>query len=285
MRKTHYWIPIIATALCAAAHAGEPLLPALPGYTLSSTKQENAAGYPEAMMERFWCTENTYCDGKAPGFDEEGHLVVEGTLAQFVFSENPTDTRLSEQAINRNLDAALRQAGAELLTAVPDSMPMHVYLLKKPGSSTWIVTEVNYSSSYKLTQIEQKEAGQLISANQLRQSIETQGFATLHINFDNNKADIRSDAAPALQEVAQLLKQDPQLRLAVQGHTDDVGTAAANKALSQRRAESVVATLVQAGIDAARLRAEGHGAEQPVQDNRSEAGRAANRRVELVKLD
>ncbi|WP_242478857.1 OmpA family protein [Hymenobacter lapidiphilus] len=80
-----------------------------------------------------------------------------------------------------------------------------------------------------------------------------------------------------------LLEQSPPLRLAVQGHTDNEGTTAHNQQLSEARAKSVVAALTAASISAGRLQAAGFGQTQPLADNATEAGRAQNRRVELVK--
>ncbi|MCR5887660.1 OmpA family protein [Hymenobacter sp. J193] len=81
-----------------------------------------------------------------------------------------------------------------------------------------------------------------------------------------------------------LLQQNPTLRLAVQGHTDNSGTAPHNQQLSEARAAAVVATLTQAGVGAARLQSAGFGQSKPLADNSTEEGKAKNRRVELVKL-
>lgn len=105
----------------------------------------------------------------------------------------------------------------------------------------------------------------------------------LYLNFDTDKATLRPDAQPVLAEVLKLLLQSPDLRLAVQGHTDDQGTLAHNQQLSDARARTVVATLTQAGIAPDRLTAAGFGQTMPVADNTTETGRAQNRRVELVK--
>ncbi|MNC85266.1 Peptidoglycan-binding protein ArfA [compost metagenome] len=80
-----------------------------------------------------------------------------------------------------------------------------------------------------------------------------------------------------------MLKSAPAMRIAIEGHTDNVGQAPANKALSEQRARSVMNAIVAAGIDAKQLTASGLGQERPIADNRSEDGRAKNRRVELVK--
>lgn len=106
----------------------------------------------------------------------------------------------------------------------------------------------------------------------------------LYVNFDTDKATIRPESAPTVAEVLTLLQQNPTLRLAVQGHTDNAGTSQHNQQLSEARAAAVVASLSQAGIAATRLQAAGFGQTKPLADNSTEEGKAKNRRVELVKL-
>ena len=84
-------------------------------------------------------------------------------------------------------------------------------------------------------------------------------------------------------EVLKLLQSSPALRLAVEGHTDNAGTLAHNQQLSESRAQEVVRTLTAQGVATARLQAAGFGQTRPLADNATEAGRAQNRRVELVK--
>ena len=86
-----------------------------------------------------------------------------------------------------------------------------------------------------------------------------------------------------LAEIAKLLQSQPEWKITVEGHTDNVGAKAANQALSQKRAESVVAWLGAHQINRARLSAAGFGDTKPLQDNGTEEGRLKNRRVELVK--
>ena len=86
-----------------------------------------------------------------------------------------------------------------------------------------------------------------------------------------------------MAEVVKLLQANPTLRLAVEGHTDNAGTLAHNQTLSAARAREVVRTIASQGIAAGRLQAAGFGQSRPLADNATEAGRAKNRRVELVK--
>jgi outer membrane protein OmpA-like peptidoglycan-associated protein len=124
---------------------------------------------------------------------------------------------------------------------------------------------------------------QVVSANELLQELNKNGFVALYINFDTGKAELKQDGVAAVKEIATLMKSNPTLKLSVEGHTDNVGDAGSNKKLAEARAKSVTAAIVASGIEAARLSAAGFGQDKPVADNRTEEGRAKNRRVELVK--
>lgn len=103
------------------------------------------------------------------------------------------------------------------------------------------------------------------------------------INFDSDSDQIRGESKPTLDQVASMLKSNADLKLTIEGHTDSTATPEHNQDLSTRRANAVKQYLVGAGIDASRLDAAGLGATQPVASNDTTLGRAANRRVELVK--
>ena len=134
------------------------------------------------------------------------------------------------------------------------------------------------------------EAGQLqqnmvtVNASEMSKAMASTGRVALYgILFDTGKADIKPESKAALEEIAKLLKAEPNLKLRVVGHTDNQGGLDSNIALSKRRAEAVNAALAsQHGITAARLSAFGVADLAPVASNAEEAGRAKNRRVELV---
>lgn len=124
-----------------------------------------------------------------------------------------------------------------------------------------------------------------VGAEEMRRSIESSGRISLYgIQFDFDRDSIRADSKPTLDEVARLLQAEPQLRLSIVGHTDAKGGSDYNQDLSRRRATAVVAALTRDyAVAAARLSARGAGAAEPVASNDDEAGRARNRRVELVR--
>jgi outer membrane protein OmpA-like peptidoglycan-associated protein len=100
--------------------------------------------------------------------------------------------------------------------------------------------------------------------------------------FATGQSTLLPIAADRLREVAKALKETPRGAVTVEGHTDSVGSPAANEELSRRRAESVRAFLLTEGVDADRVRAVGLGQSRPIADNKSPEGRANNRRVEIV---
>jgi OOP family OmpA-OmpF porin len=96
---------------------------------------------------------------------------------------------------------------------------------------------------------------------------------------------IRPESAPTLKLIGDMLSQHAELRLAVEGHTDNTGLAAANQALSEKRAQAIVQHLTgNSGIAASRLTGKGMGASKPAASNDTPEGRQQNRRVELVKM-
>jgi len=153
----------------------------------------------------------------------------------------------------------------------------------KLGRSNRIFVEApgNDNEPYYITDIRiaesQKKLFDVLSANGR--------VATHGILFDVNSATIRPESAPTLQEIGDMLKAHPDLRLTIEGHTDNTGDGAANQTLSDQRAASVKTYLVSTfGIDGARLQTKGYGASKPVAPNTTPEGKQQNRRVELVKM-
>ena len=116
-------------------------------------------------------------------------------------------------------------------------------------------------------------------------ALKTDGrWATQGILFATGKSDVKPESTPTLKQIAAALKEHPELKVEIQGHTDNVGKADANLKLSQARAEAVKKVLTaDYGVKADQLTAKGYGDTKPSADNKTAEGRANNRRVELVK--
>jgi outer membrane protein OmpA-like peptidoglycan-associated protein len=102
------------------------------------------------------------------------------------------------------------------------------------------------------------------------------------LQFDTGRAQLRADGSVSMSRLAEFLKRNPQRQASIEGYTDNTGSDAANRDLSDRRAHSVMAALVDLGVSGNRLSASGHGEAMPVASNDTAAGRQRNRRVEVV---
>ncbi len=216
--------------------------------------------------------------------------VVEGDATQILYFHDSAQTQPSPLQLLRNYQNAIKSIGGEVLyERLPSDGDGGETTLKVTtgGKDVWVRVEPGiYSAptqSYSLRLVEVAAMQQVVSANQLLDELNRNGFIALYINFDTGKADLKADGQASVGEIVSMLNSAPELKIAIEGHTDNIGQPADNKALSERRAQSVMAAIAAAGIAPERLKAEGFGQERPVADNRSEEGRAKNRRVELVK--
>jgi OmpA-OmpF porin, OOP family len=128
------------------------------------------------------------------------------------------------------------------------------------------------------------QTGQVtVDLNAIQAGLKDEGRIALYgLQFDTGKSVLKPESQAQLAPMVALLKGQPALKVFIVGHTDNVGAFEANRALSLARAQAVVAALQQAGIAADRLSAQAAASFAPVASNASEAGRAKNRRVELV---
>jgi outer membrane protein OmpA-like peptidoglycan-associated protein len=107
---------------------------------------------------------------------------------------------------------------------------------------------------------------------------------TYGITFDVGKSTIKPESMGEINRIATLIKENPDLKFSVEGHTDNTGSAATNQTFSDARSAAVVAKLVEMGVAKDRLTSAGKGQNSPIADNSTDEGRAKNRRVEFVKL-
>ena len=125
---------------------------------------------------------------------------------------------------------------------------------------------------------------QEITANEMLDALNKDGYIALNILFETGKSAIQEESLPIVDQIFELMKSNSALKISIEGHTDNVGDAASNKKLSNDRAKAVMDALIAKGIDKTRISFVGWGQEKPVADNRTEEGRAKNRRVEIVKM-
>ena len=188
----------------------------------------------------------------------------------------------------RNYENAFKKAGGKLVWHTSNwcdatlSMPLG-------KSERWMKLDNNVagngSMTFEIIDVGGMEQKVEFSASDMLEALNKSGFVALHgILFDTGKDVIKPESEPLLAEVLKLLNGNPNLKLSVEGHTDNQGNPKSNQTLSGKRADSVKKYLAGKGVDPKRLSTKGWGDTKPIGDNRTEDGRAANRRVELVKL-
>jgi OOP family OmpA-OmpF porin len=223
----------------------------------------------------FWVTEN----GKDKKQSVEGHkFYFRYRLKQGLPNSSPLQ-------VIRNYQNAARAAGGKILF---DKNNVTTIRLTKGDKELWLDVVPYQGYEYDLTIIEKQEMKQEVTldAAGMADGLKDSGSVAIYgINFDTAKSDIKPESEPAIDEIVKLLTDNPALKVYIVGHTDMVGDAASNVKLSQARAQSVVTALVSKhGIAASRLIAFGNGPFAPVATNKSDEGRAKNRRVELVEI-
>lgn len=217
----------------------------------------------------------------AQGVDEPRNVsqkVGGRTFLNTFYESNPFPT---EKNINL-LNGSSTSAGSSYIAA-------H---LKKPDGEIYVVIgSGQYKSDEKVVMVDILEKTMMeddlikVNADEMLKGIKANGKIALYgIFFDFDKADVKPESKPALDEIAKLLRENPSMNLYVVGHTDMQGALAYNMSLSERRAKAVVDELVKNyNIAASRLTGAGVGPLAPVSTNKTDAGRKLNRRVELVE--
>ncbi len=204
------------------------------------------------------------------------------TSIAYIFKKSAdAPTPPSDLQVMRNYQNAARRKGGSVLV----DRPGYTALKFNRGNGTVYAVVRTGSGGYRLylDVLEEKAMTQEVTADLMWDALEKDGFVALQINFDTNRAVIKPESMPLIEQIVDLMKSRPELEISIEGHTDSQGNAAANKTLSLNRAKAVAAKVAAEGIEASRMKTVGWGQEKPVADNRTGEGRAKNRRVELVR--
>jgi outer membrane protein OmpA-like peptidoglycan-associated protein len=254
-----------------AGHKDPALFTRMPGFFLV-----NQGAITEKSFDRYeFYVKGEKGRGRSP---IEGHFVTYAYTLDKGSGQTP-----SSLEIMRNYQAAAAKFGGKVLW---EDTYRTTILIVKDGKETWVeVNPVPAGYAYTLRIMERQAMEQRVVADAAAFKAglaETGHVEVPGIYFDTAKADIKPESEAALNEVVKLLQADPALKVWVVGHTDNTGVEQANVTLSQARAAAVVKALATKGVAPARLSAHGAGPYAPVTENRTDEGRAKNRRVELV---
>ena len=226
-------------------------------------------------------------------FNGKECITVEGEKHHRAYTQKENAKRSSDLQISRNYVNAVRNMGGTIVfdgecsgahCAENCGYRMMIGKVIKGGNELWVeIVPFNDGGDYYLTVVVKEAMKQDVTTNDMLDALNRHGRIALYINFDTGKSTIKPESKPIIEQIVQMLKANPQVKISVEGHTDNVGNSKSNKILSDDRAKAVVTAIVALGIDEKRLSSVGHGQDKPVTDNKTEEGRAKNRRVELVK--
>lgn len=231
--------------------------------------------------------------------------VIEGKIMVFSYLIKEDAKQASGLQIMRNFQTAAKQNGGVILgeyqgwcsatyTSNGDinsgNIPIGngctnwstTFKFTKDDKEIWVYQQYS-DGGYDLVIAEKEFMKQDIQANEMFDKINSGEALTLYINFETGKSAIKSESQGIIDELFKMLSSNPALKIIVEGHTDNVGTAASNKTLSEQRASSIKTALVNKGISADRIKTIGYGQDKPIADNSTVDGKAKNRRVEIKK--
>jgi OmpA-OmpF porin, OOP family len=256
---------------------------------ISLAEEDRGGGKDHSLFNRLpgtWIYQYEDAEFDAHTFRDEKQreIKVEGHRYFFRYGYNEGVKRMSALQILRNYENAVKKIGGTvLLSNFDESSYMRIV---NNGKEIWVHVTSNVGEPI-LTIVEKQAMTQDIVANAeaMGKDIKTTGHVSIYgIYFDTGKAEIKPESDAAIAQIAKLLKNNNALKVYVVGHTDNAGLFDSNMKLSKDRADAVAKTLVaKHGIAAGRLKSYGVGSLSPVASNRTDDGKAKNRRVELVE--
>ena len=259
----------------------------------NSSTGEIAIPLPEVLPERFTVEMDVYNGARMNTWGEVTVRFVEKKQANTaVVRENWTRTGVVGTGHDSETDVGQQKFKDKFvpLRIMVDGKYVKVYMDEKRVANVpnvdlgrakkiWVTIPASEESPAYVGNIRIAEGGK-----KLYDALSASGRVATHgIFFDTGSDNIRAESTPTLKEMVSMLTEHPDLSLTIEGHTDNVGDAQANLALSAKRAEAVKAYLVGKGVSGDRLATKGLGATKPAAPNTTAEGRQQNRRVELVK--
>lgn len=202
----------------------------------------------------------------------------EGAVEIGLQLRKPLKTRYQKMREQKQAELAKKKATAKKPTAKSNINNVDSILAVIPNDSSEQVTKADSLS--KITP--QPKAG--VTVGPFGQQPLVIEKTILHFNFEFNSAELDDEAEAYVNRIAKRLQEDESLTLIIEGHTDNIGSDKFNLRLSQKRADAVAHQLIKAGINPARIKSEGKGLREPLNENATEKQRAENRRVVLTLL-
>jgi outer membrane protein OmpA-like peptidoglycan-associated protein len=237
-----------------------------------------------SRMPNFYISDCSQKFDKLDYYDANGEIASkegELTIINYTFPEDESLKVPSQLQIIKNYENAIIKLGGKKI--YEDKQNLTCSLKKNSKEYIICIEMTNGNIIHKLYVLEVALMVQEITANEMLDALNKDGYISLNILFETGKSAIQQESLPIVDQIYELMKSNSALKVSVEGHTDNVGDAASNKKLSNDRVKAIMDALISKGIDKTRLSSIGWGQEKPVADNRTDEGRTKNRRVEIVK--
>jgi OOP family OmpA-OmpF porin len=209
------------------------------------------------------------------------------TFLSYEFNYESNANPPSFYEIYKNYEnAVIKNGGKKIFYGPPHEIGSATLYLKSGDKEYWII--INDLAGigegyYQLYILEMTPMKQEIVADEMLKALDKDGYLALYLNFATGKSTLETSSDKQVDEIVQMMKNNPSLKISVEGHTDNDGVEKSNQTLSEERAKTVMNAIVAKGIDKSRLTSKGWGQSKPIADNRTDDGKAKNRRVEIVK--
>ncbi len=207
-------------------------------------------------------------------------IPVEGRKVSITYSNS--GPAISASSILQHYERAALGLGGKKLNGAPQSA---TFVVLGKTNEMWLTVDVREPAQYKFVLVEGGTAVPEVTPDDMLATLSRDGRMALYLKFDMDEAVIKPESKESIAKAAHALANSPIPHISVEGHTDFVGNPQANRLLSTARAQAVADALIAQGIDAKRLSVAGYGQDRPIADNKTDEGRAKNRRIELVNPD
>ncbi len=273
------------------------LIIALIATSLTTTfAQQDAEGtkdhpmFPNRMTNYLRSESTTNFDAVEFNLASGGSKIIskEGTktLIRYDFNTESGQSKPSALQILRNYEAAAKKIGGETLF-LNAGEGLGTFKIVKNNAEVWVKIETGGDGNndfYYLTILQIELMKQELTSNDILTALNTDGHIALYINFETGKSDIKPESQNIIDQIIEMLKLNPTLKISIEGHTDNVGNSQSNQILSENRGKALMNAIISKAINKSRLSSKGWGQTKPIDDNKTEAGKAKNRRVEIIKI-
>ncbi len=230
----------------------------VPGFQITEFKEQPKGAFP-------------------PQTEAAANGPVEGRKSEITYRN--AGQPISAASILQHYERAALGLGGKVLAETPHSAS---FMVQGKSSELWLAIDAADPTQYKLILVERGAAIPQVTPDDMLSTLDREGRVALYVRFNMDEAAIKPESNELIMKAADLLKRSALARISVEGHTDFVGNPEANKVLSIARAQAVADAMAKLGVDPKRLSVTGYGQDRPLADNKSDEGRAKNRRIELV---